>query len=54
MAHYFENLRMVSELAHQRAAYGWSPDQNSGGPMKNAWRVSSGPATPEIEYEVGH
>ena len=45
---------MVSELIHQRTAYGWSPDQNYAGPSKNAPRVGSGPATPEVEYEGGH
>ena len=45
---------MVSELVHQRTAYGWSPDQNFSGRIKNAPRVSSGPTTPEIEYKDGH
>ena len=45
---------MVSELVYQRTAYGWSPNQNSAGPNKNAPRVSNVPATPEIEYEDDH
>ena len=45
---------MASELVHQRTAYGWSQDQNSAGPSENAPRVSSGPVTPEFEYEDGH
>ena len=45
---------MVSELGHQRIAYGWSPDQNSTGPSKNALQISSDRATPEIVYEDEH
>ena len=64
-AHCCKNLRMVKELVIKEQVMGghqikisdvFTPcsSTNLAGPINNAPRVSSSPATSEIEYEDGH